>query len=349
MPPWLDTLGAWSWRLIVVGVVLLALVLVLERVRVIALPLVAAVLLVTILMPATDWLSERNWPRGLAALTVLVGGLAVVLGSLGFVVLRAWSQIDMLRESIRTGSADLESWLVDRGVPRDQLQSVVDEAFALADDGGGGRLLGGALLAVEVLAAIVLTLVLVFFLLKDGDGMWRWMSERFGGDGGDFDRAGERVWEVLGGYMRGTAVVGLFNAVLLSLVLLALGIPLVASLAVLTFFSAFFPLIGGIVAGAAAALVALADAGVVPALIVVAAAIAIQQIEGNVLQPLVVGRAVQLHAVAVLVAVTAGAALAGVIGAFLAVPLVASAVAVAESVRSSEEAGGEDGAAPSGT
>lgn len=315
-----------------VAVAILAAVVALERVRVIALPLIAAVLLATILMPATDWLSERRWPRGLAALTVLVGGLTVVLGSLGFVALRAWSQLDMLEESIRTGSADLESWLVDRGVPRDQLQRVVDEAFALADAGGGGRLLGGALLAVEVLAAIVLTLVLVFFLLKDGNQMWRWTSRRLG-DGADLERAGGRVWEVLGGYMRGTAIVGLFNAVLLSVVLLVLGIPLVASLAVLTFFSAFFPLIGGIVAGAAAALVALADAGVVPALLVVAAAIVIQQIEGNVLQPLVVGRAVQLHAVAVLVAVTTGAALAGVIGAFLAVPLVASAVAIAESVR----------------
>jgi putative heme transporter len=184
--------------------------------------------------------------------------------------------------------------------------------------------LGGALLVVEVVVGLVLAIVLVFFFVKDGRRMWAWFVTRFPERlRTDVHAIGILGWGALGGYLRGTTLVALVDAVGIAVALLLLDVPLVLPLALLTFVAGYFPIVGALVAGFAAAMVALAANGLTNALLVIAATLLVQQIEGNLLQPLIVGRAVRLHPAAIIVAVTTGGVLWGVAGAFIAVPTAA--------------------------
>jgi putative heme transporter len=164
--------------------------------------------------------------------------------------------------------------------------------------------------------------LLCFFLLKDGAGMWAWVLRLVRkGSREDTDEVGKRVYTALAGYVRGIAMVGLVDAVLIAIALLIIGVPLVVPLAVITFFAAFVPLIGAFVAGLLAVLVALVSGGLVDALLVLGAIILVQQVEGHLLYPLLMSRAVHLHPAVIVVALAAGGILAGIIGVFLAVPV----------------------------
>jgi putative heme transporter len=177
---------------------------------------------------------------------------------------------------------------------------------------------------VEVLAGIALAIVTLFFLLRDGPTIWAWCRRLFPPQARtDVERIGERAWTTIGGYLQGVSIVAAVDAVLIGLALWLLGVPLVLPLALLTFVGGFFPIVGAFTAGFAAAMVALVTNGLTTALLVIAATIVVQQLEGNVLQPLVVGGAVELHPLAVILAVAAGGILWGIAGAFLAVPLAA--------------------------
>lgn len=195
-------------------------------------------------------------------------------------------------------------------------------------------MLAGAVLAAEIVAGTLLTIVLLFFFLKDGPKITGWIRNHVSGPRRDLlETLGRRAWMTLGAYIRGTALIGVADAVLIGIGLLVIGVPLVAPLMVLTFFGAFFPLVGAVVAGLVAALVALVSGGPIDALLVVGIVVVVQQVEGDVLAPLVLGRAVKLHAVVVLLALTAGAVVAGVTGAFLAVPTAGVAAAIGNELR----------------
>jgi predicted PurR-regulated permease PerM len=158
--------------------------------------------------------------------------------------------------------------------------------------------------------------------------MWAWMTGRLGrGAGGHVDAAGRRAWQGLCGYMRGQAIVAAVDAIAIGIGIFVLGVPFALPLAILTFFAGFFPIVGAVTAGALAVLVALAAEGPVTALILLGVVVAVQQLEGNLLEPLVMGRAVHLHPVVILLSLAAGAAVAGIVGAFLAVPLAAAGTA----------------------
>lgn len=183
-------------------------------------------------------------------------------------------------------------------------------------------MLTGATVVAAVAGGAVLVLFLAFFMVRDGDAMWRWLvglasPERRAG----LDRWGRESFAVLGTYIRGVCFVATVDAAFIGLALVLVGVPLALPLIVLTWLAAFFPIVGAVTAGLAAVLVALVANGFVPALIVAAAVIAVQQLEGNVLYPVVVGPRMRLHPAVVLVSVTLGGALAGVAGAFLAVPI----------------------------
>ena len=188
----------------------------------------------------------------------------------------------------------------------------------------GGGLVSGAVIAVELAAGALVALVLTFFLVKDGHRMWGWFEGLFSGPRREGARElGERVWSTLSAYVRGLVVVALFDAVVIGLALLVIGVPLVVPLAVVTFFGAFIPIVGAFVAGLAAALVALVAGGVDDALLVIVVFVVIQQVESEVLYPVVVGRALRLHPVPILLAVTAGGVLFGIAGAALGAPVAA--------------------------
>jgi predicted PurR-regulated permease PerM len=180
----------------------------------------------------------------------------------------------------------------------------------------------GAVLLGEVLTGLIVAVLLCFFLLKDGEQMWAWVlrlvRER---SRPDAEEVGTRVYTALAGYVRGIAMVGLVDAILIAIGLLIIGVPLVVPLAVVTFFAAFVPLIGAFVAGLLAVLVALVSGGLVDALLVLGVIVIVQQVEGHLLYPLLMSRAVHLHPAVIVVALAAGGILAGIVGVFLAVPV----------------------------
>lgn len=205
----------------------------------------------------------------------------------------------------------------------------------------------GASAAVEGLAALFLTLTLLFFFVKDGERLSRAAISAFPRSVHDkVSGAASAVWQTLTGYVRGVAVIGVVNSVAIGLALLLLGVPLVGPLMLITFLGAFFPLIGAVVSGALAVLVALVAGGPIDALILAAVVLAVQQLEGDLVAPLVFSKAVDLHPVAVLLSITAGALLAGVVGAFLAVPFTASVAAGTKVLRNHPEEGTETEGGP---
>jgi predicted PurR-regulated permease PerM len=306
----------------------------LVRLRLVVIPVIIALLISTLLVPLSTRLRKRGWPRLLAAWAVFLGSLLLLAGIVTVLAPQVADELDQLGESVRRGSERVIAWLVDGplNLTRAEVDNYVDQAIERMRQNASSLtsgVLAGAVVAAEVLAGILLVLVLVFFFVKDGDNIFAWITKQFRADHRHHvQEAGRRAWDAMGAYVRGTAVIALVDAVLIGIALLIIGVPLVLPLTVLTFFGAFFPLVGAVIAGAIAALVALVSTGPLDALLVVAAVTVIQQVEGDVLQPVVLGRAVKLHPVAILLALTAGAVVAGIAGAFLAVPVTAVATAI---------------------
>lgn len=319
------------------------------RLSLIVIPLVLALFPATLLVPVAAKLRSWGVPTSLAALAAMLLALVAIGGLIGGMVALVISEGPELVESAGSGVQEIERWLAE-----DPLGLGIDgpaELLAAAREQLGeigeyaGQAAGAATAATEVLAGTLLLFVVLFFYLKDGRRLVQGilsvlptsLRPRLG-------RAADRSWETLGSYFRGQLTVALVDAVFIGIGLLILGVPLAVPLAVLIFFGALFPLVGALVTGGLAVLVALADGGVGTALIVLALIITVQQLEGNVLQPIIIGRATELHPMVVILAITAGAVLLGILGAFLAVP-VAAIVARAISDGSDEEAEREQPAA----
>ena len=316
-----------SLQLLLVAAAIALVLFVIVQLRLVVLPVLAAVFLATILMPAADLLRRVGFPSALAALSVMVVALGSLAGLAIALAPPVADELGRLGESLREGIGEVGSTLESVGVTQEDIDQTVDDAAdTLRDNSGviGQGVLTGALFVVELIIGLLLALVLLFFFLKDGERIWGWivglLPERHRDD---VHEVGRRSWHTAGHYLRGLAVVATFDAVAIGIGLAIIGVPLVLPLVVLTFFSAFFPLVGAFTAGLVAALVALVAEGVVTALIVVALITAVQQLEGDVIYPVVVGRVIRLHPVAILLAVTAGAVAAGVVGALFAVPTMA--------------------------
>ncbi|HEX2235062.1 MAG TPA: AI-2E family transporter [Actinomycetota bacterium] len=343
LPRSLVAAGGVAWRVVAIAAAGWLVLWLLIKLRVVVLPAIVALLITTILQPLASWLRARGWPRLLAAWAVLLAALVVVGGVFGLLAPQVASELGEVGQRARQGFEDVVEWLAEG--PLDLSRSEIDRYLDQALDQVGQNtsaitsgVVAGAVALGEAVAGALLTLVLVFFFVKDGDGMFEWLTDRLGARVRPHAReVGERAWRALGGYVRGTAVVAVVDAVVIGIGLLLIGVPLVMPLAVLTFFGGFFPLVGAVAAGALAALVALVTNGVVDALLVVALTTAVQQIEGDVLQPIVLARSVRLHPVVILLSLTAGAVLAGIAGAFLAVPVAAVATVVGGYFRERDE------------
>lgn len=301
----------------------------LVHVRLVVVPFIAALLLSTLLTPVARRLHAGGVPSALAALLTLVGAIGLIASAVMLVAPPVVGELGRLGEAIQEGLDVVTRWIASGpfGLSSREVDRLVEDAGRQAGTGASsvaGGLVTASLLALEVVAGVLLTIVLTFFLVHEGARIWTWAvslvpiesrerAEAFGTD----------AWGALSGYTRGVAAVALFDAVFVALALTLIGVPLVLPLAVLTFLAAFVPLLGAVVAGAVAALVALVDGGIVDAGLVLLAVTVVQQLEGNLLYPVVVGRAIELHAVAILLAVTAGGVLLGVVGAALAVPVAA--------------------------
>ncbi|WP_438309673.1 AI-2E family transporter [Streptomyces sp. HUAS TT3] len=327
--PWgLRVAAEAGWRLLVIAAGLWVLYHVVSALRIVVLAFAVALLVTALLQPAVVWLQRRGVPRGPAtALTALCG--FVVLGlAAWFVVWQVMDNVDVLTARVSEGVHELKQWLVRSPlhVTEKQINSLADKLSDGITSGGGiaSHGLQGVTVLVELLTGILLVIFCTLFMLYDGARIWRWTLKAVPAAARPaVADCGPAAWRTLTGYVRGTVIVALVDAVFIGLGVYFLGVPLAVPLAVFIFLFSFIPLVGAVVSGALAVVVALVTQGLFAAAMVVLVVLVVQQLEGHVLQPFILGRAVRVHPLGVVLAVTAGGTLAGVGGAVVAVPLVA--------------------------
>lgn len=345
VPAWLRRAAGWSWRGLVVAVAATAALWLLSRLSVLVLPLIIALILATLCLPPAQWLHERGVPQGLAAAVVVIGGLAAIVGLLAALAPSFAEQIAELRPTIDRGIDQVLEQLAALGYDQERLSELLAQArqtLASSSSTIISGVAGGLATALSGLAGIALLLVLLFFFVKDADDITGWIIARTPAHRRETLIAiGRRSWSALSGYVRGTVTIAAIDAIGVGIGLAIIGVPLALPLAVLVFLGAFLPVIGALIAGMVAVLVALADGGITTGLWVLVLIVAVQQVEGNVLQPMIMRRAVALHPVVVLSALAVGATLAGIVGAFLSLPVTAVLSAVGNELRLRAEANAE--------
>ncbi|ANS26846.1 AI-2E family transporter [Rhodococcus opacus] len=325
-----------KWSLVLVAISLGALLFgwIIEKLWVIVLPVLLAVVVCTVLWPPTRAMTRRRIPPAAAAATSLVVFIAVVAGIIAGIVPSVVNQAPELANKATEGINQVQDWL--KGPPinlqDDQIEQGIHTIVVKVQESGtviASGVFTGVSTASSLLLTLGLVLVLSFFFIKDGPRFIPWLHSVGGGRAGrHLEVVLGRMWDTLGGFIRTQALVSLIDAVFIGAGLLILGVPLAPVLAILTFIGGFVPIVGAFVAGALAVLVALVANGLTTAVIVLIIILVVQQIEGNVLQPVLQSKSMKLHAVVVLLAVTAGASVFGIVGAFLAVPAAAVAAVV---------------------
>jgi predicted PurR-regulated permease PerM len=341
VPTSLARAASLSWRFLVVVAALAVVVYVLVFLRVIIIPVIVALLLATLLTPPVDALRRRGWPNLAATWAVIASAVLVLAALVVLLVPLVTADLGDMRAQATAGVEEVQDYLARPpfNISDARLSEYLDQAQQQLRTNAGGittRVVSGAVLVGEIFTGLLLTLVLLFFFVKDGGLITRWLLDLTGGQREHVSAMGRRAATAASGYVRGVAIVGLVDGFFIGLGLVVLRVPFALPLAFLTFVGAFLPLVGAVVAGALAALVALVAQGPATALIVVAITVAVQQLEGHVLAPVVLGRAVKLHPVVILLALGSGAILGGIAGAFLAVPCAAVLTAVGGYLRHRE-------------
>ncbi|SDT75671.1 AI-2E family transporter [Actinoplanes derwentensis] len=329
VPQPLRIAAAWSWRLIVVGVIGWALLQFIGLVSIVVVPLAIALLLSALFGPAVGWLLRARLPRSLATFLVLIGGIAAVAGTLTLVVNQFVQGVPKLTENASAGVRQIQEWA--RTGPLHLSDAQLDQAIDAGQEWINSNTTaltstGIATVATiaELATGLLLAIFATFFFLRDGRAIWRFIVRLFPVNARwSLADAGDAAWATLGAYVRATVLVAFIDAVGIGLALVVLEVEFAFPLAALVFLGAFVPIVGASISGAVAVLVALVDEGWVIALITLGAVILVQQIEGHVLQPLIMGRAVAVHPLAVIIGIACGMVLAGIIGALVAVPLIA--------------------------
>lgn len=329
---WSDTFGLLATRslqVIIVITLLAGLTFGLHALTVVVIPVLLALILASAFAPVMRWLRSRKVPDALATVIVFITILLTLTGVGWLIVWAVRDQSDQLASQAQQGFEQVMDWV--NGLPfapsPEQLaewqQNII--SFVTSSSFGSGALAGvGAV--TSFFTGLVLMIVILFFFLKDGPQIWYFLIRPFNGEHRErAKRVGMRTVDTLGSYIRGTAAVAAVDAIGIGIGLWILDVPLALPLAVLVFFLAFIPLVGATLAGVLAALVALVSNGLWNAVAVVGVVVLVNQLEGNFLQPVLMGRALKLHALVVLVALTIGTVLGGVLGAILAVPIAAVA------------------------
>ncbi len=328
--------ATWSGRavLLALGAVLFGLVV--KYSWVVLLPVLLAIVLATVLAPPAAFLRRHGWPPALAAAVVIVVGLAALVGVLALVTPSVVDQAVEVGSNASGGLQKVETWLTGPPLNLDdsQISTAVDAITQRIQDNAStiaSGVLSGVTAVTSVVVTLLLVVVLTFFFVKDGRKFLPWLDRSAGSRaGGHADELLTRCWKSVGGFIRVQAVVSLIDAVFIGLGVLIVGVPLALPIAVLTFLGGFIPIVGAVAVGTLAVLIALVTGGLVKALIVLAIILAVQQLEGNVLQPILQSKSLKLHPAIILLVVTGGGSVFGIIGAFLAVPVTA---VVAETVR----------------
>jgi predicted PurR-regulated permease PerM len=329
VPPLLRNTASWCWRLLLVAAVLYLGFKIADALRLFVIPLIAALLLSALLQPLTALLRRAGLP-GLAATWCTVLLTIAVLGGIGLLIAnRVQADYPALTSELRRTIHEVQSYLSGppfrlKGVRLNQLSSRVLSYLAKHKSVVTGAVVTGGRYFIEVLTGFILTFFITFFLLKDGRKIWTWLTSGLRPLGRQRARlAGDAGWHALVAYVRGTTLVAAIHAVFIGLALWLLGVPLAIPLTMLVFLAAYIPLVGILVVGALAIVITLATKGWIAAVILLAVFLAENQIESHLLQPLVVGRIVRLHPLAIIVVLAIGGIVAGIPGAIVAVPTAA--------------------------
>jgi predicted PurR-regulated permease PerM len=329
VPRGLRVSAAIAWRFIVVIAGLYVVVYLAGFFSSLVIPLAISLLLAALMAPGVDRLEHWRVPRSAATALVLIGGLAVVGGLLTFVILQFIDGLPQLQAQVSNSLDQIRNWLNNGPlhVKNEQIDSFLDNIVSTIKKNQSAITSGAITTATtigEVLTGFLLTLFVLIFFLYDGRGIWRFLTRGVPERVRDrVDLAGRRGFAALVSFVRATAAVALVDAVGIGIGLWVFGVPLVIPLAALVFLGAFIPILGAVLAGTVAVLVALVAKGFVTALLILAVVIAVMQLEGHVLQPWLLGRAVRLHPLAVVLAIAAGLIASGIAGALMAVPLLA--------------------------
>lgn len=322
-------LAAWCLRLLIIAAATFVLWYCIKQVWKGALPIILALIVTTVLWPPAAWLRRRGVPPGLASLVVILSSFGSICFVIWMIAPSVGRQSQALYFQAFEGIQRAQLWL--QGPPLnldpEDLNDRINYGVQWLQNRAGsiaGEIFSGLGVATSVLVTIGIVLILTFFFLKDGDRFLPWLRSVVGKRAGwHLTELLTRAWTALSGFIRAQATVSAVDALFIGIGLVILGVPMALALAVLTFIAGFIPIVGAFVAGSLAVLVALVSLGVTKAIVVLLIVVIVQQLEGNILSPLLHSRAVNLHPVIVLISVTIGGSLFSIIGAFLAVPFAA--------------------------
>jgi putative heme transporter len=323
-----------AWRALVIGAAILVVAYIVIRLKVVFLPLGIALLFATFLAPAVGVLERRGLRRGLASAVVFLLFLTSLAGIVLLIAPPVRDQFGDLGPTISEGVEDIEQWLIDGPLELterevDDYRTQIGEYLRRAARSSSDQIIAGAVIVAELLTGMLLALLATLFVVKDGPKMQRWALDHLPADRREVVAAcAGRAWAALGGFLRGAALLGFVEGGIIAIALALVGADLAIPVAVVTFFAAFFPVLGAILAGIIATLVALVSGGFGDAVVIALVALAVQQLDNDLLAPVIYGKALQLHPLVVISALTAGGAVGGIIGAFIAVPLTAVVTAV---------------------
>jgi predicted PurR-regulated permease PerM len=339
VPRWLQTGAAWSWRLLLLAIAAYIVARVAAVLYLVVVPCAAAILLTALLQPLAGRLRKAGLgPLGATWCTLLLA-IVPLAGAVFLVTSRVRAEYPNLVTQFKHTTADIQSWLA--GPPfhlrTGSLQTLSNNVVKYLSQHKSlveGTVVTGSRIVVEILAGVVLCFFVSFFLIKDGGRIWAWLTSRLeAGRKRRTDIAGHAAWQAIVYYVRGTVAVAAIHAVVMGITLTILGAPLVAPLALFMFLAAFVPLVGMLVAGGLAILVVLATKGWIAALILFGIMVVMNQLEGHLLQPQVVGKMVRLHPLAVILVLAVGGVVAGIAGAVVAVPITAAVTSAARALR----------------
>ncbi|MGH3277222.1 MAG: AI-2E family transporter [Streptosporangiaceae bacterium] len=329
VPRLLRLTAAWSWRLILVAALVYGLFRIAVTLRLVVLPLIAAILLTALLEPLASRLRRIGLPALPATWLTFLVALVLIAGALALAATRVSADYPTLVTEVRRTANQILKSLAGppfhlnarrlRMLTSQFLQFISQHKSVIA-----GTVVTGGRIVLEILAGLVLMLFTAFFLLKDGARIWRWLISGLSPEAHRrLAQAGDAAWHALGGYIRGTTAVAAVHAIFIGLALWLLGVPLLFPLVILVFLAAYIPLVGILVVGALAILITLGTRGWIAAVILLAVFVLENQIEAHLLQPLVIGRAVRLHPLAIILVLAVGGVIAGIPGAIVAVPVAA--------------------------
>jgi len=346
--PWgVDLAAAWAWRFLVIAAAGYLIARVLGFFAVITLPLVVALLIAALVTPVVAGLHRIGVPRRLAAVLVVIGGIAFVALLLTFAGQQVAQGAADLADQVVEGLEEVRNWLqtgplnaTDSQI-NDVIQSAQDAISRQSQEGGAlSRVTEFGTAVGHVVAGFFIVLFATFFFLADGDRIWAWLvrlAPRAARE--HVDGSGRVAWVSLTQFVRATVIVAATDAIGIMIVAAVLQVPFVMAIGVLVFLGAFVPMVGATIAGIVAILVALVAQGPITALFMLGGVIAVQQLEGHVLQPFLMGRFVSLHPLGVIVAIGCGVLVAGIAGALVAVPLAAAGNAVVQHLASDTDIG----------